>query len=73
MLNILQNNIGTIVVAAIVAAAVILVLVKFIKDKKAGKSSCSCGCQGCPNADYCHRKDGCGRYGNKQDSQREQK
>ena len=67
MLQFLQNNLGTIVVAAVLIALVISVIVKYVKDKKAGKSSCSCGCEGCPNAGNCHRNDGCGRYG-KQDT-----
>ena len=62
MLEFLAHNYGTIIVAVILAVAVALVLGKYIKDKKAGKSSCNCGCQGCPNAQYCHRNDGCGRY-----------
>lgn len=63
MQNFVSNYLGTIIVAAVVAAILILVLVKYIKDKRAGKSSCG-GCQGCPNAQYCHRPNehGCGRY-----------
>ena len=66
MLQFLQNNLGTIVVAAVLIALITLVIVKFVKDKKAGKSSCG-GCAGCPNAGHCHRNDACGRYG-KQDT-----
>ena len=64
MQNFVSNYLGTIIVAAVVAAILILVLVKYIKDKRAGKSSCGGGCQGCPNAQYCHRPNehGCGRY-----------
>lgn len=46
----------TIIVGAIVAAIFIAVIVKMIKDKKAGKSSCSCGCAGCPMSGSCHNK-----------------
>ncbi len=47
---------GTVIVAVIVAALVGLVVYKMIKDKKAGKGSCSCGggCGSCPNACHCH-------------------
>ncbi|MBR2591199.1 MAG: FeoB-associated Cys-rich membrane protein [Clostridia bacterium] len=64
MHSFIQNYLGTIIVAAILAAAIIFVIVRLIKNKKAGKSSC--GCEGCPQQPYCHRKDGCGRYGHKQ-------
>lgn len=48
--------IGTAVVGIILAAAVILIVRKMIKDKKAGKSmSCGCGCGSCPNSEFCHK------------------
>ena len=62
----IHEYLGTVVVALILAAVLTLIIVKMVKNKKAGKSSCSCGaCQGCPNAACCHRQDGCGRYGHK--------
>lgn len=51
--NFISQNIGTIVVLAIVAAIVALLILKLVKDKKAGKSSCSCGCSSCPMRDGC--------------------
>ena len=51
----------TIIVGAIVAAIFIAVIVKMIKDKKAGKSSCSCGCAGCPMSGSCHNKNNTSR------------
>lgn len=65
MQNFVHNYLGTIIVAAILIAVIVLVIVKYVKDKKAGESSCGGGCNGCPNAEFCHRQDGCGRYGNK--------
>lgn len=50
----IMNNIATIVVLLIVIAVLALVVAKMIKDKKAGKKSCSCGCGGCPMKDSCH-------------------
>ncbi|PWM68080.1 MAG: FeoB-associated Cys-rich membrane protein [Eubacteriales Family XIII. Incertae Sedis bacterium] len=47
--------VGTAVVGVILAAAVILIVRKMIRDKKAGKSSCGCGCSSCPNSDFCHK------------------
>lgn len=54
MITWIMNNIATIVVLLIVVAVVALVVIKMIKDKKAGKKSCSCGCGGCPLKDSCH-------------------
>ncbi len=54
MLQWLQQNIATILVAAVVFAVLALVVVKMVRDRKRGKTSCSCGCGGCPHADACH-------------------
>ncbi|MBR5539129.1 MAG: FeoB-associated Cys-rich membrane protein [Clostridia bacterium] len=50
----LAQNAATIIVAAIVAAVVGLIVAKMIRDKKTGKTSCSCGCGGCPMSESCH-------------------
>ena len=50
----LRDNLGTIVVSLILAAIVILVILKMVKDKKKGKISCGCGCSGCAMRDTCH-------------------
>ncbi|MCI8631397.1 MAG: FeoB-associated Cys-rich membrane protein [Firmicutes bacterium] len=55
-MKMLPETIGTAIVGALVAAAVILIIRKMIKDKKAGKNSCGCGCGSCPNAGFCHKK-----------------
>lgn len=47
MLDFLVQNLGTILVGAVVLAVVVSVLWKMVRDKKQGKSSCSCGCGGC--------------------------
>ena len=38
---------GTAAVLAVIAAAVIAAVVKIVRDKKAGKSSCGCDCSSC--------------------------
>lgn len=49
--------IGTAVTGILLAAAVILIIRKMIKDKKAGKSvSCGCGCGSCPNSEFCRKQ-----------------
>jgi hypothetical protein len=52
----LQNNAGTIVIGLLVVAVVAGLLWKQIRDKKQGKSSCGCGCEGCALRDKCHPK-----------------
>jgi hypothetical protein len=49
------SNIWTIVVLAVIAAVVTLVIVKMVKDKKRGKTSCNCGCSGCPYQKSCDK------------------
>ena len=50
------DNCVSLVVLAVVAAVVALIVIKMIRDKKQGKSSCSCGCGGCAMKDSCHAK-----------------
>ena len=46
-------NWQTILVLIVVAAIFLAVVIKGIVDKKKGKSSCSCGCEGCAVKDSC--------------------
>lgn len=52
----IKQNLSTIIVSIILIAAVSGVVVKMIKDRRAGKSSCGCGCQGCSMNGICHKK-----------------
>ncbi|MBR2715488.1 MAG: FeoB-associated Cys-rich membrane protein [Ruminococcus sp.] len=54
MFSFISQNIATIIVLLIVILVVGLVVFKMVKDKKAGKKSCNCGCGGCPMRDKCH-------------------
>ena len=45
MLEFIQQNLGSIIVGAIVLAIVAAAVIKIIRDKRAGK--CNCGCEGC--------------------------
>ena len=47
MLDFITNYGGSIAVGAAVLAVIALIIVKFVKDKRAGRSSCGCGCTGC--------------------------
>lgn len=53
----IKQNLSTIIVSIILIAAVSGVVVKMIKDRRAGKSSCGCGCQGCAMNGTCHKKE----------------
>lgn len=52
----LRDNLGTIIVSAVIFLAVILVIVNMVKDKRKGKNSCGCGCSGCPSSGICHKQ-----------------
>ena len=55
-MNWLMENLSTILVGAAVAALVVLVIVRMVKSRRSGKSSCGCGCAGCPMGGKCHPK-----------------
>ncbi len=44
---------STIIVSAIIGAAVVAIIISEIKKRKAGKCSCSCG--NCALKDKCHK------------------
>ncbi len=48
------HNMGSIVVGVLLLALVGVIVYKIGKDKRAGKSSCGCGCSGCPMSGKCH-------------------
>ena len=49
-----MENLGTVIVAAIVLTVLTLVSVRMVRNKKQGKSTCGCGCGGCAMKDRCH-------------------
>ncbi|MBO7730718.1 MAG: FeoB-associated Cys-rich membrane protein [Lachnospiraceae bacterium] len=50
MFNYLSQNWGTIVVCFFLACMVAAIIVKFIRDKKHGRSSCCGNCKHCSGA-----------------------
>ena len=46
---------ATVIISLILIAIVACIVFKMIKDKKAGKSSCGCGCSSCPMSGSCHK------------------
>ncbi|MDD6146885.1 MAG: FeoB-associated Cys-rich membrane protein [Oscillospiraceae bacterium] len=58
MIAFLSDNLGTIIVAVMLAAILAAVIWKLGRDKKHGKTSCGCGCEGCALKDQCHSSPG---------------
>lgn len=52
MLDFVRENLGTIIVGAVLAVGVIAIAVKMVKDKKNNKGGCGCGCA---MKDSCHK------------------
>ena len=47
MLEFLQNNWGSLLVGAIILAVVVLIVIKLVRDRKAGKFTCGGNCRSC--------------------------
>lgn len=57
MLAWLSENIATVIICAVLIAAVSAIIASMVKNKKKGKSSCGCGCSDCPvNSSCCSKK-----------------
>ncbi len=55
MLHFISENIGNIIVCVILLVIVGLALRGILVNKKKGKCSCGCDCEGCPSASICHK------------------
>jgi len=55
MLTWLVENIASIVICGGLIAVVASIIIGMIKNKRKGKSSCGCGCTGCPMEGNCHQ------------------
>ncbi len=47
---------GTALVLGVLVVIVALIIAKMVRDNKNGKTSCGCGCSGCPSEKICHKK-----------------
>ena len=58
MLTWIINNIGTIIICAVLIAIVVAIIVSMVRKKKSGKSVvCDCGnCKNCAMSGSCHKK-----------------
>ncbi len=54
MLAWIIENLSTLIVSAILIAAVTAVVLSMIRGRKKGKSSCGCGCADCALRSSCH-------------------
>lgn len=52
-INFFKENLGTIATLAVVLVIVALLVFKLVRDKRKGKTSCSCGCSSCPMSGGC--------------------
>jgi len=51
------ENLGTLLISAVLLAVVVWIVAGLIKKKKSGKSAgCGCGCSGCPSDSLCHKE-----------------
>lgn len=56
MLSWIAENIYTIIICIVLIAIVTSVTVNIIRNMRNGKTSCGCGCSGCPMKGSCHSK-----------------
>ncbi len=54
MLNWLSAYYPTIIILLVLVGILTAIVMNMIKNKKAGKSSCGCGCKGCANSSFCN-------------------
>ena len=54
MLHWISANLGTIVIAGVLLAVIVLISIQLSREKKKGKSSCGCNCAHCAMAGQCH-------------------
>lgn len=54
MLAWITENLATIIICAVLLAAVAAIIAGMIRNKKKGKTSCGCGCSTCSMSGSCH-------------------
>ncbi len=56
MMEWLKANLATIIICLVLAGIVAAIIVRLVKEKKKGKSSCGCNCSHCAMSGSCHKK-----------------
>ena len=55
MLTWITANAGTIVMSLVLLTVSTLIVRKMLRDRRAGKTSCGCGCEHCAMSGRCHK------------------
>ena len=55
MITWLAENASTLAVSLVLLIVVALVVRKLVRDRRAGRTSCGCGCANCPSQGICHK------------------
>lgn len=50
----IMENMATIIISAVMLIVVMAIIVRMVRNKKKGRSSCGCGCAGCAMNGSCH-------------------
>ena len=50
----LSANLLTVILSILIAVLFVLTIVHLVRSRKQGKSTCGCGCAGCPHSGACH-------------------
>lgn len=53
-MNWILENLGTVVISAVLLAVVVAIIAGQIRKRKKGENSCGCGCDHCASAAVCH-------------------
>lgn len=48
------QNLSTVIISLIIALVIASIIISMMRNRKKGKSSCGCGCSGCPMNGSCH-------------------
>lgn len=52
----ISENLATIIICVFLVAVVTAIIISMFRNKKKGKSSCTCSCSDCPMGGQCHNK-----------------
>lgn len=55
----IMENSATIIISAVLALVTVAVIAGMVRSKREGKSSCGCGCAGCPAGSSCGMDSAC--------------
>ena len=56
MFDWIAQNLGTLLISAVLIAIVTSIIISLIRQKKCGKSSCGCNCAHCALHGQCHKQ-----------------